>query len=160
MRTLIFASLLALGLVGCSGSGGERVENTLRESIGTYTPTDIRMKVPEILTQRHNYEFERVYDSDEQFYYETRWKEEIAEDDEAALGAEMTRHRFIVEARPSSRSAESLVTYRVMVRGEREARMTGKGTWEPIPLTAMGRDELRRVVNDLKVRLETGIQRR
>lgn len=160
MRTYLFACLVALGLIGCSGSGADQVTNSIRESIGTYTPADIKMKVPEILTQRHNFEFERVYDADEQMYYETRWKEEVAEEDEAALGAEVTRHRFIVEARPSSRSAESLVTYRVTVRGEREARMAGKSIWEPIPLTAMGRDEMRRVINDMKVRLETGIQRR
>ena len=145
VNCLLFAATI---LAGCSGSGtnatgGERVRNTVRASLGTSTANHIIRVADEALMTRYGYRFERRVETAEDIRLESSWKELSATDDEKAVGIGFARVRITIRARPRGRGAG---TYVASFHAEVEGRSPVAGVWKEIAVTEGREDYLKELI--------------
>ena len=156
------AMLMSLGLLvlqmGCSGaSSSTSTSNTFRESLGSTSRAQIGKTLEEIVLRKYQYQIERQVDSAEDIYYETRWRDEMAVEDEAAQGYSFARTRIIITARPRNRTPGTAASYSVAFRAECLVRGAA-GDWMEAPMTAMRKARLKEISNEMKTEMTTGIR--
>ena len=154
---LISLSFLVLQM-GCSGSSSSTsTSNSIRESLGTTSRAQITKTVEELVLRKYHYLVERSVDTAEDFYLETRWQDEGALQDEGAAGFSFARTRIIITARPRNRTPGTLATFSVTFRAECMVRSLA-GDWVEAPLTAMRKDRLKEISDEMKTEMTTGLR--
>ncbi len=154
IATLITLSILVLQ-VGCSGaSSSTSSSNSFRESLGTTSQAQLQKSVEEIILRKYQYQFERTNYSSEDVYLETRWRDEVALEDERAQGYSFSRTRIIITARPRNRTTG---TYAVTFRAECLLRGVD-GDFMVAPMTAMRKAHLRDISGEIRNEINTGIR--
>ncbi|MFQ5572422.1 MAG: hypothetical protein ACE5G0_22335 [Rhodothermales bacterium] len=155
----ILASLTILVLqLGCSGAGSSTSSgNTYRESLGSTSRAQIFKTTDDILVRKFQYQFERQQDSSEDVYIETRWRDQVALEDEQAQGYAFVRTRIILSARPRNRTPGAMQSYSVTFRSECMVRQHG-GDWVKMPMTAMRKAQLREIAQEMKTDMTSGVR--
>ena len=154
---LMSLSLLVL-LTGCSGAGSSAgTSNSMRESLGTTSRTQLRTTLEEIVLRKFQYQIERDVDTAEDIYFESRWRDESALQDEKAAGYTFARTRITITARPRNRTPGTAATYSVVFRAECMVR-TLAGDWMEVPITAMRKARLKEISDEMKTEMTTGIR--
>lgn len=152
--------VVATGAWACATSGGG--QGTMSWDMGLSTATDAQQKALQIFQQYH-YEIER-HEEPPSIYIITRWRSRTPFQDERRMGVVEARTRFVLEARPRSRSLESDPSrdhpdpYSVRLRTENEGRIQGEPDFTLIETTPEFREYADRLAGDLKTVLAMGIR--
>ena len=157
IATLGLLSILLLQM-GCSGaSSSTSSSSSLRESLGTTSSAQLEKSVEGVLLRKYQYQYERSTYTAEDIYIETRWRDEVALDDERAAGFSFARTRIIITARPRNRTPGTSQTVAVTFRAECLLRGPA-GDWIRAPITAARKARLREISVELKNELTTGLR--
>ncbi len=157
---MTFLKLLSSGLIcwfllfGCAGLSATS-DGTLREDIGTSTRDAITRITSNLLQGQYGYRLEREATGSQNLRYITYWAEHTPLKDERAKGYDAVRTRVSVFGNPKNRSAK---TYRVSFRAEYAVKKSGTSDWVSAEMTELRREEIGKIVQDLKDKLTSGIR--
>lgn len=146
----------ALLLAACAGSlaglGGTD------ETIGRATHRDIAVEIPATL-RRYGYAIYNNRETSSTLHIETSWQQRVPFEDEAELGADAARTRFIAQAR---QSGPAIYTLRLISQNEvslpdsiEQANPVG---WSRIPATDMYRAYVREISTEIELKVAAGLR--
>lgn len=157
MKTRWFRPVTGLGLLvlaGCvsaqSSSEYELPRTPFESRAGQITEHDLFIGIPRVIAQ-HGYVLEWQERKGTAYYFETQWKTRAPFDDERELGAEYARTRILFHARQHGR------WYRLRIEVE-NVLGTASGEWTHPPRTKMFNRYARRLTDDVRSELTTGIR--
>lgn len=153
---------LAAGFVSaaCSsggGGGGIQDPSVYEEELGRVAIQDLTASLDRIL-QKHNYDITRREEIYSTVYYETLWKPREAQPDELSQGVIAARSRIIVEGRRGGGGGTEGDIFRVFMKFENQAQLSGSGSWQPFPVTDDARSIYREVFGDLQMETRAGVR--
>jgi hypothetical protein len=152
----------AVVVTACGGSLAGR--GSLERSIGRATYHDILTEVPEML-RRYEYAIYTTRETASTVYIETDWRHRAPFDDEAALGADYARTRFVVRAR---RAAAAF--YSVAIAAENQLHMgepadsipvqadAGVDGWTTLPTTPMFEAYAEEIMTEVELKVDAGLR--
>lgn len=151
------AGLLLTGTLVACASGGR---NVLSWDLGQSTSIDAQEEALRIFRQ-HRYEIER-HEEPPSIYIITRWRLRTPFPDEEEMGVVEARTRFILEARPRSRTmvgtSDREDPYSVRLRAVNEGRVAGGPGFTIIDTTPEFKEYADGLADELKTVLEMGIR--
>ena len=134
----------------------------MESMIGRATYHDIMTEVPETL-QRHGYAIYQNRDDGANLYIETSWQERAPLEDEAEIGVEDARTRFVARAR---KAGPALYTLRLsaenQVRGALQSAEAPEGEetheWSTIPATDMLKAYVEQITTEIQLKVDAGLR--
>ncbi len=152
------ATLLLLNLSCAGSSGRSSINNTYSSEAGSATGHDLKEKANFVFAKL-NYQFERFEQFQTRIYLETFWRDRTPFPDEAAIGAQIARTRFILRARERvSKSDSELSVYKVRITGENEVKFNEDDGWVRLPLTAAAEEYIRSCISEYRSEINSGIR--
>jgi hypothetical protein len=156
---LLFAATAALLLASCGGSASLANRGNVEQKIGRATYNDIMTEVP-LALRRYGYAIYNNRETSRTLYIESSWQGRAPFDDEAALGANMARTRFIARARLAGPKI-----YTLQINAENQlqgvADVSGpqdSGGWATIPATEMYRAYVTEIMTEIKLKVDAGLR--
>ena len=152
---LTVPALLFLSACGASLATQGRTEQV----IGRASYYSIMTEIPEVLGSLGY----TVYDKQETstaLYIETSWQERAPFEDEAAMGVDYARTRFIVRARKAN---PQVFTLRLQAENQVQGRSNASwhesvGAWSTSPATEMYEAYMLDVFTEIKLRVDAGLR--
>ena len=158
-RTALLGMIL-LAAAGCAsgGGGGTGTSDLMRESFGRVLGGTLET-AREVIWQKHNILVERSELDPTQIFVQSIWLMRAAEPAEQALGATEARNQVTIRGRQLERTMDFMESvYRVDFEVRNEIR-TAEGQWVPAPMPPEATAFFRRVYNDMRLELNTGVRR-
>lgn len=157
-RFLWVVPVLLLGACASAGGGGDEggpAVGKITFAAGQGMQGDIDQKLRRVLS-KYQYEIYRT-EPTPHLYVETYWKDRypFADEEAQGLGAGKTRLLFRTRVRQRSKAGELLA---VSITAENLVRQEDGGEWVPIEPTEEFRKYVKRIAEDLKVELESGLR--
>ncbi len=159
LSTALTAGLLLTGLGACASGGGSEGNNLYRENLGRVLAGPLEA-AREQIWGKHAIPVERRTESPQNIRVESRWMVRSPEPAEAAQGVIEARNQVILDARFLEREMDmSEGVYRATFEVRNQVRTETARDWHPGPMPAAVRDRFRRVFNDMRLEVATGIRR-
>lgn len=151
--------LLLVGLGACASSGGSEGSNVYRENLGRVLATPLE-EARDLIWGKHAIPVERRTESPQNIRVESQWMIRPPEPAEAAQGVIEARNRVILDARFLEREMDmSEGVYRATLEVRNQIRTETAPDWHPGPMPEAVRERFRRVYNDMRLEVATGIRR-
>ena len=148
------AGFLSAACSSGGGSGGIQDPSVYEEELGRVAIQDLTAGLDRIL-QKHNYDITRREEIYSTVYYETLWKPREVQPDELSQGVVGARSRVIVEGRRGGGEGD---IFRVFMKFENQAQLSGSGAWQAFPVTDDARSIYREVFGDLQMETRAGVR--
>lgn len=159
LSTALTAGLLLAGLGACASGGGSEGGNVYRENLGRVLAGPLE-DAREQIWGKHAIPVERRTESSQNIRVESRWMVRSPEPGEMAQGVIEARNQVILDARFLEREMDmSEGVYRATFEVRNEIRTETAPDWHPGPMPQAVRDRFRRVYNDMRLEVATGIRR-
>lgn len=135
-------------------------QGSTEQVIGRASYHNIMAEIPEIL-MREGYAIYKNRETSRTLYLETSWQERAPFEDEAAMGVEYARTRFVLRGR---RTAPRLYTLRLEAQNQvRGAFQEGEwhdraGAWSTAPLTDMYRAYVDEISTEIQLKVDAGLR--
>lgn len=142
--------------IGCAVSGGGMT--TYRQQLGMATPGDLA-KETRLIFERFHFEMERQDSSLTYQVYQTRWNGRTPFQDELDSGVVEAMTRLMVTGRARGGGSTGSANVRVVeFTAENRVLFAEGGEWHLGVQTAMFREYIDEISNELKMRLTTGLR--
>lgn len=151
MRVGLAAAAFVMLSAGCASGG----RSDLSWNLGQSSPGDVTTKSVEVFRQRR-FEIDRTEDPPNLMVM-TRWRDRLPLEDEREFGVTEARTRFILEARPRSRTGADIM-FNVRLRAENQGRLVGGGDYQLIPTTPEFKAYADEIAAELRAVLLMGIR--
>ena len=156
---LALAAMLMATTVGCASAGGAGTSNVYRENLGRILAQpleDARL----LIWGKHAIPVEREERNPQNIRVESVWMPRTPEPAEVAAGVIAARNRVILDARFLEREMDfSDGVYRVTFEVRNEVRTEAIPDWHPGSFPEAVRERFRRVYNDMRLEVQTGVRR-
>lgn len=156
---IIWVCTLAVSFLLISCSTSRRLADaSYQRTLGMATANDLE-NVTRQMFAKYFFQIEQAATHGDVIYIESRWKERGPHADEAAIGVQKGRDRLLLEARPRTRSADTIKFYNVKLTAETMVSFGEGDEWKSLPLTADARNHLKAIADDFRTEINTGVRR-